>query len=127
MFRQLDEDGSGELDLRELGEAMKRIGLALPDDEVERMVAQSDVTNRLWTVTVANRLGSATCIIRMVTVEGVSELQYAAADIYAKAPPARPALRAPRLRLWPRAPTRPRNPRGGAALGRSATRSPRSR
>lgn len=82
VFRELDSDGSGELDMEELSVAMKKIGVNVQDDELSRMLEECDVNGRLWNVTATNHLGECRYILKVIVVEGASQLGYASSDIF---------------------------------------------
>jgi Ca2+-binding EF-hand superfamily protein len=74
VFKELDSDGSGELDMEELSVAMKRIGVDVLHDELSRMLEECDVNGRLWTITASNFLGECKYLLKVIVVEGASEL-----------------------------------------------------
>jgi Ca2+-binding EF-hand superfamily protein len=82
VFVELDEDGSGELDMQELSVAMKNIGVNVLEDELARMLEECDVNGRLWTVTASNHLGECKYLLKVIVVEGASELGYASSDVF---------------------------------------------
>jgi Ca2+-binding EF-hand superfamily protein len=82
VFKELDSDGSGKLDMEELGIAMKNIGVNVMSDELSRMLEECDVNGRLWTVTASNHLGECKYILKVIVVEGASELGYASTDVF---------------------------------------------
>eukprot|EP00961_Rhodomonas_salina_P043484 584643-Rhodomonas_salina.1 len=98
VFKELDEDGSGELDLEELRLATKKIGLTLQDDELGRMMEEADVNGRLWTVTVTNRLGHWKYTLKLIVLEGPSQLGYASTDTFCRVKDKFPPLKVARIR-----------------------------
>ena len=82
VFKELDTGGSGELDMGELSVAMKNIGVNVLDDELSRMLEECDVNGRLWTVTASNHLGECKYLLKIIVVEGASELGYASTDVF---------------------------------------------
>ena len=82
IFKELDTDGSGELDMEELSVAMKNVGVNVMDDELSRMIEECDVHGRLWTITAYNHLGQCNYILKIIVVEGASELGYSSTDVF---------------------------------------------
>ena len=82
IFKELDTDGSGELDMAELSVAMQNIGVHVLDDELSRMLEECDVNGRLWTVTARNHLGELKYLLKVIVVEGASELGYSSHDVF---------------------------------------------
>ena len=97
-FRELDADGSGQLDMSELNAAMRLIGVQVRDDELARMVEEAEAGGRLWVLRASNRWGHTECFLRITVLEGVSELQYASVDTFCRVGDKFPPLKVARLK-----------------------------
>ena len=69
-------------DMEELSVAMKNVGVNVMDDELSRMIEECDVHGRLWTITAYNHLGQCNYILKIIVVEGASELGYSSTDVF---------------------------------------------
>ena len=98
VFRDLDADASGLLDLEELQGAMRLLGVEVQDDELSRMVEESDTGGRLWVVRVTNRWGHAECFLKITVLEGAADLHYASVDVFCRVGDKLPPLKVARIR-----------------------------
>lgn len=69
---------------RLLLQAMTKMGIQVQDDDLARMIDESDVHGKLWRVTVKNRLGEWGFTLKMTVREGVSELAYTSQDVFCR-------------------------------------------